>query len=310
MESLSFTLRPIPPFRLDLTSWALRRRAHNQVDRWDGATWRRVLVIGDEAMEAAVNQSGTAEHPRLQVVLSGPRVPPHAKTIAAERLRRILGLRVDLSSFYRLAAQDKQLAPLATRFRGLKPPRFPAVFEGLVNAIACQQLSLTVGIWVLNRLAEQAGPAVRFEDVTQHAFPGPADVTRLDDDVLRSMGFSYGKARYVIAASKVAADGQLHAEQLERLDDSAVLEQLLRLRGVGRWTAEYVLLRGLGRINIFPGDDVGARNRLARWLGRDRAMDYQDVQRAVGRWQPYSGLVYFHLLLDGLVQSGAISESR
>ena len=309
MESLSFTLRPIPPFRLDLTSWALRRRAHNQIDRWDGASWRRVLVLGDQPLEAVVNQSGTADHPRLQVVLSGARIPPHAKNEAAELLRRILGLRVDLSSFYRLAAQDKLLAPLAARFRGLKPPRFPTVFEGLVNAIACQQLSLTVGIWVLNRLAEQAGPAVRSEDVTQHAFPGPTDVIRLDEDVLRSMGFSYSKARYVIAASKRAAGSDLNAEQLERLDDPTVLEQLVSLRGVGRWTAEYVLLRGLGRINIFPGDDVGARNRLARWLGRDRPMEYQQVQRAVARWQPYSGLVYFHLLLDGLAQSGAIPAS-
>lgn len=308
MESLSFTLHPLPPFRLDLTAWALRRRAHNQVDRWDGTTWRRVLVIGKEALEAAVDQSGATEHPRLRITLSGARIPRQAKDATAKLLRRILGLSVDLSPFYRLASHDKQLGPIAARFRGLKPPRFPTVFEGLVNAIACQQLSLTVGIWVLNRLAEQAGPTVRFEDVTKHAFPRPTDVICLDEDVLRSMGFSYSKARYVIAASKLVAGTHLNAEQLDRLDDSAVIEELLNLRGVGRWTAEYVLLRGLGRINVFPGDDVGARNRLGRWLGRDQPMDYEAVQRAVRRWQPYSGLVYFHLLLDGLVQSGAIPE--
>lgn len=130
MESLRFTLHPIPPFRLDLTAWALRRRAHNQVDRWDGKTWRRVLVIDEEALEVAVDQSGTAEHPRLRVTLSGARIPPHAKDTAAKLLRRILGLRVDLSSFYRLVAHDKQLGPLVARFRGLKPPRFPTAFEG------------------------------------------------------------------------------------------------------------------------------------------------------------------------------------
>jgi DNA-3-methyladenine glycosylase II len=71
-------------------------------------------------------------------------------------------------------------------------------------------------------------------------------------------------------------------------------------------TAEYVLLRGLGRLHIFPGDDVGAQKRLARWLGRSEPMDYADVCRAVERWQPHAGLVYFHLLLDGLSQTGAI----
>lgn len=170
-------------------------------------------------------------------------------------------------------------------------------------------MSLTVGIWLLNRLAEQSGPSVRFEDVTQHAFPRPSDVIDLDEDLLRSMGFSYNKARYLLAASKASAGSQLNTEQLEHFDDSAIVEKLLRLRGVGRWTAEYVLLRGFGRINVFPGDDIGARNRLTRWLGRDQPMNYEVVKRAVRRWQPYSGLVYFHLLLDGLAQSGAIPES-
>lgn len=93
-------------------------------------------------------------------------------------------------------------------------------------------------------------------------------------------------------------------------NDAAVRQGLLELRGVGRWTAEYVLLRGLGRFHVFPGDDVGAQKRLARWLGRSRPMDYAGVQRAVRRWSPYAGLVYFHLLLDGLSQAGALDSTR
>ena len=68
-----------------------------------------------------------------------------------------------------------------------------------------------------------------------------------------------------------------------------VRQRLLEMRGVGRWTAEYVLLRGLGRLHIFPGDDVGAQKRLARWLGRSGPMDYAGVCRAVERWQPHAG---------------------
>lgn len=84
----------------------------------------------------------------------------------------------------------------------------------------------------------------------------------------------------------------------------------MKLRGVGRWTAEYVLLRGLGRINMFPGDDVGARNRLALWLRRDAPLDYEGVKRAVRRWQPYGGMVYFHPLLAGLTESGENASGR
>jgi endonuclease III len=99
-------------------------------------------------------------------------------------------------------------------------------------------------------------------------------------------------------------------EALSNNTDVDACECLLELRGVGRWTAEYVLLRGLGRLHVFPGDDVGAQKRLARWLGRPNALDYDAVRRAVTKWQPYAGLVYFHLLLDGLMQTGALSDSH
>jgi len=105
--------------------------------------------------------------------------------------------------------------------------------------------------------------------------------------------------------------GKLDLGTLERMDENEAVESLMQLRGVGRWTAEYVLLRGLGKTSVFPGDDVGARNRLAGWLGRKRPLDYDAVKRALARWYPHTGLVYFHLLLAGLSESGELGvDSR
>ena len=64
------------------------------------------------------------------------------------------------------------------------------------------------------------------------------------------------------------------------------------------------MLRGFGRLNIFPGDDVGARNKLGRWLSISQPLDYAAVGSLVRRWEPYAGHVYFHLLLDSLARSG------
>lgn len=309
MKSLSFELRAVPPFRLDLTAWALRRRPHNTVDRWDGTRWRRVLVVDDEPLETAVTQLGKPERPRLKVTLSGGRISAHAKRRVSRLLGQMFGLDINLADFYALADRDKSLAPLVQRFRGLKPPRFPSLFEALVNAIACQQLSLTAGIAVLNRLAEQSGPTVTEDGVVQHAFPRPADVLLSTPDSLRALGFSFAKARSLLELAQIATTGDLEPEKLEKLRDEDILPLLLSLRGIGRWTAEYALLRGLGRINVFPGDDVGARNRLAQWLGFSQPMDYEAVRKAVRCWHPYCGLVYFHLLLKGLDESGAFSKA-
>jgi DNA-3-methyladenine glycosylase II len=80
------------------------------------------------------------------------------------------------------------------------------------------------------------------------------------------------------------------------------------LRGIGRWTAEYTLLRGLGRIDLFPGDDIGARNNLERWMRLRSPLDYGRVARVMGKWKPYGGLIYFHLLLDSIARAGLLEE--
>jgi hypothetical protein len=80
--------------------------------------------------------------------------------------------------------------------------------------------------------------------------------------------------------------------------------------GVGLWTAEYILLRGMGRIDVFPGDDIGARNNLARWLHLRKPLDYGRVMRIVDKWKPYGGLIYFHLLLDRLERAGHLSPAK
>ncbi len=303
MESLSFSLRPAPPFRLDLTVWALRRRARNIVDRWDGATYRRVWLVDETPLEVAVTQIGTCEHPKLAVSVTG-HIRPGIRATITQRLIPTLGLQLDLRRFYSLTASDRRLAPLVEQFRGLKPPRFPSVFEALVNAIACQQLSLTVGIELLNRVARQCGSVISSGNAEQHAFPRAEDLLRMKAQTFRHLGFSYSKAHSLRALSREILAGRFNPEQVVTLDNRSALEQLMELRGVGRWTAEYVLLRGLGRRGTFPGDDVGARNRLALWLGREEPLDYDGVKRAVRRWQPYAGLVYFHLLLAGLSESG------
>ncbi len=320
---MTFSLDPVPPFRLDLTVWTLRRRADNLMDRWDGQTYRRTLALENDVVAAmAVTQSGAPDAPLLHVTLSGARVSSRMEGVARALLKRTLGLDVDLSAFYRFAEADAQLGPLVRRFRGVKPPRLPTVFETLVNAIACQQITLTQGIHLLNRLSQTYGlEAVEAVEAVEgppaadgnapvhasHAFPRPRDLAHLEPQDLKSLGFSTNKGRALVELARAITHGRLDLEALMELDDDAVVSRLLAIRGVGRWTAEYVLLRGLGRIHIFPGDDVGARNNLQRWLGFTEPLNYASVQRVLAGWKPYSGLIYFHLLLDRLAQLGYLS---
>ena len=305
----SFVIRPIPPFRLDLTAWALRRRPRNLIDRWDGTTYRRVIVMDGRPTELAVRQTGSSASPRLHVTATPPPQTLLERRGARSILDRLLGLRIDLTDWYRMAAGDARLRPLADTFRGMKPPRFPTMFEAVVNGFACQQLSLEVGLELLNRLATISSARLGRRGDVRYAFPTAQDIARLPAEKYRAIGFSRQKVRALLDLARPITRQELELESVAKEDDAVARQRLLELRGVGRWTAEYVLLRGVGRLHVFPGDDVGAQKRLARWLGRSRPLTYDGVRRAVERWQPYAGLVYFHLLLDGLSQAGALDRA-
>jgi DNA-3-methyladenine glycosylase II len=277
------------------------------VDRWDGTTYRRVILIYGQSAELSVRERGTREAPRLEVQVSGGRLGRKGEADVTALVTAMLGLRVDLKPFYRMASRDRKLRSLTERYRGLKPVRFPTVFEALANAFACQQFTLAAGLQLLNRLARRGSLVIKTDAGSCFGFPKPADLLHLSPTVFRKLGFSAQKTRAFRDLSRGILARKVDLEGLKNFKNEDATNTLLALRGVGRWTAEYVLLRGLGRLDVFPGDDVGAQNHLATWLHRPARMDYASVRRALQRWQPYSGLIYFHLLLESLAEAGKLA---
>lgn len=220
------TLTPVPPFRLDLTVWVLRRLPMNQMDRWDGKTYRRVLMLGDTPVEMAVVQGGSERAPQLTVTAGGVRLKSKTCEAVISMLDKMLGLSVDLRPFRRLAKGNQHLSGLIDPFIGFKPPRLPSVFETLVNGIACQQLSLQVGMHLLNRLCRAYGLAVG----ENHAFPRPIDLAFTSPAQLRRLGFSGNKSLAILAVARAIVGGYLNLEDLAALDSAEALADWLRLR--------------------------------------------------------------------------------
>lgn len=306
MRALRFRLQPAAPFRLDLTVWALRRDPRNQIDRWDGREYRRVLLVEGIPVETVITQVSPAEHPELLVVATPSRSVSRLRKRVADVMDGMLGLSLDLSEFYRFAAGQRRLDTLARRFRGLKPPRFPAVWDAIVNAISCQQLSLTVGIILMNRLAACFGVP---SSSGSRAFPRPADLEEARTSDLRKMGYSTRKAYMILDLAKAVTENRIDLEQIDACDDQSALGFLTGLKGIGRWSAQYVLLRGLRRLNVFPADDIGFQNKLGKWLHLDKQLDYEGVHHVIRRWRAYGGIIYFFMLLDHLAEQGHLAST-
>ncbi len=98
------------------------------------------------------------------------------------------------------------MAPLATQFMGLKPPRFPSIFEALSNAISCQQLSLDAGLQIQNRLIQLAGKSISINEKLFYAFPMPKDVANCSIEELKKIGFSTHKCETILEMSSVISE--------------------------------------------------------------------------------------------------------
>ena len=157
---------------------------------------------------------------------------------------------------------------------------------------------------VVNRIAAKYGRTCKVDGVALHACPKATDLAHAEVEDLRALGLSRPKARYLIGLAQVASDVDRDFHSIESLNDDDAIAALSKFAGVGRWTAEYVLLRGLGRVNIFPGDDVGGRNGLRDYLGLRDDLDYGGVRTAIARWHAWGGFIYFHLLVNALVDKG------
>ncbi len=307
MATVRFALPVIPPFRLDLTVWALRRRQKNTIDQWDGHQYTRVIVLDNTPVKMTITQSGAADKLQLHIVLQSQTalssdVQEHAKLL----IQKALGLNVDLRPFYLLAENDAALNPLVAQFMGVKPPRFPSVFEALINSIACQQVSLDVGILVLNRLADNFGLKIADSGKTLYAFPRPEDLLDVPEEAIKKLGYSYQKARFIKGLAYGVASGDIDLEHLETAGNEQAISYLSAIHGIGRWSAEYSLLRGLGRLDILPGDDVGAQKNLQQLLALEERPNYDQIKELTKRWQPYAGLIYFHMLLEKLHAKGLV----
>ncbi|PKN80892.1 MAG: hypothetical protein CVU51_14580 [Deltaproteobacteria bacterium HGW-Deltaproteobacteria-1] len=142
--------------------------------------------------------------------------------------------------------------------------------------------------------------------MVQYAFPRPEDLENATEADIKDLGYSAQKARAIKELAQTFLQHDTNINQLAKLDNEQVVQFLTTFRGIGRWSAQYALLRGMGRLDIFPGDDVGAKNNLQRLFHLAEKPDYEEINKLTLQWHPYEGLVYFHLLLEKLHRNSVI----
>ena len=255
------------PFDLEATVRVLQRRPSNRVDAWAGGCYRRVLETSRGLVLAEVTDLGEIDRPDLRCVLRGvaPGASPRREAVAT--LRRILGLDLDPARLRARTAGEPAMRSAADALRGLRPPRFATLFEAFASVVPFQQVSLDAGVAVVGRMVERFGAVLNYGDACHYAFPTSAAIAQARLVALRACGLSRQTAATLRSVARAVESAELGEAQLEPLTTAQATVRLTALEGVGPWTAGLVLLRGCGRLDVFPPGDVGAQRNLRALLG-------------------------------------------
>lgn len=202
----------------------------------------------------------------------------------------------DFSRFYGLAKKDRLMGTVAKKLRGLRPILPSTIFEAAVIAVTEQQISLDAAIAIRSRVVEKYGDKVVFDGRTFYAFPTPHSLAKAKPYEMRSLGLSIGKAQYISELSKKVQSGELDLERLREMDDEKAIAELTKIKGIGRWSAEYLLIRGMGRVNSLPADDLGIQRAVSQAYFKGRRISSDDVRRVLRKFAPYSGIAAFYLI--------------
>ena len=218
-------------------------------------------------------------------------VPPGVDTFGLhEQILRILGLPCDPKP-YEARLEKLGMSDLIEDGIGLRVPGTPTVFEALVWSIIGQQINLAFAYKLRNRLIQLAGTPLT-EGMFAH--PPAEAVADLDEAALLEHQFSKRKAEYLIGISKRVVSGALVLEALRDKPMSQVERWLLAERGIGRWTARYVAMRGLGFADCVPVGDAGLRRALRNYHGLPDAPDEVETERLMAMHQPFRSLATCH----------------
>ncbi|MDD1718559.1 MAG: hypothetical protein LUQ25_00735 [Methanoregulaceae archaeon] len=299
----NLTIRPRSPYDFDLSA-SIFSGGEPSFSRYESGRFSQALRLRDGLALSRVTSAGEVEKPVLKARLSSNYpLEKKEKDEAGDKLSWILNLDLDLQPFYNAVHEDPVLSDLTRDLRGLKSPRTPSVYEALVDSIIEQQISLGAAHAMQRRLVLKYGDQLEVGGLKIYAFPGPGRLAAATPEGLRECGLSWKKTEYVITISRAIHEGALDLESLSGLSGTdEMIGELRKLRGVGTWTAELTLLRGLGRLDAFPADDLGIRRLISRTYSGGRAISGEEARVIAERWGNWKGLSAFYLIMAEKLQ--------
>ncbi len=288
-----FTVRVRGPIDYAASLEMFRRSGDDLLDRWDGRSFARTTIINTEPVAYACTFEAAHDAVEVHVTAENAR---HRQEIA--RLVRTMFI-MQPPHFAELIRRDGVIAALDARYPGVRSVRQVHLFHALIRCISTQQVNLRWAATCRRRLAENFGRAHEIGGSLIYSLD-PKRLAALAVADIRALQFTNSKAAYIINVAREISSGELTLETLTPLTNEEIVTRLTEIRGVGLWSAEWVLARTLGRPLVVAGD-LGVRKAVGTaYFGGAMPLE-SEVRAATDHWGE-SAAVAQALLLHALAE--------
>jgi DNA-3-methyladenine glycosylase II len=274
-----------------------------QIRTYKEGIFRQVLDIQGTAVLVDVFSRGTADMPELYFTTRPDGVLAESGNAAVRNLiSSMFNIHEDLTPFYRAMEKDGIMTSLISQLGGVKSPTTPTIFEALADSIIEQQISLKAAHSVETRLVRAFGTPLALEDKVYYGYPTPRTLAEATDSGFRACGLTRRKGEYIRGISQQIISGALDLEYLRTYPDTEmIISELTKIRGIGRWTAELTILRGLHRSDVFPADDTGVRRFISRYYLENKKISSAEARSFAERWGTWKGYAAYYLEIADLL---------
>ena len=306
-------LEAVPPFNFGLSA-GIFSNGDRQIRKYEKNMFWQVIRVNGKLLLANVWSSGSVDKPKLKTELkTGSELTRNDTKNAEKTIRSLFNLNLNLAEFYDEIKTDEVMWRLTRELLGLKIPTTQTVFEALIDSIVEQQISIKVASYIKNKLTKKFGDTLTVEGKVFYVYPTPQKLASVDVDEIRECGLSQRKSEYIKGISELVVAGELNLEQLERWDSTEdIINELDKVRGVGVWTAELTMLRGMQKLEALPADDLGLKRVISRYYCNGETITGAHARQIAEKWGPWKGLAAYYLIVadmkDIKAQSGTLSS--
>lgn len=294
----TFTVQALAPFNFDLTA-QIFSSGDKQIRTYANGEFHQVLRINGNLVLVNLTSNGTVQQPKLNVEMkSNNPMTAQDKGKAEETVKFIFNLDFDLQSFYEDLKNDQTMHQITRQLYGLKNPTTPTVFESLVDSIVEQQISIKVAHTLEERLVKKFGETLTLNGNIYFAYPTPQNMAKASIEEIRNCGLSQRKAEYIQQAAQLIVDGKLDLEHLNNhKNPQQIIAELDAIRGIGVWTAELTMLRGMQKLDALPADDFGIRRVISKYFCSGKPIKTDEAREIALAWGKWKGLAAYYLIV-------------